>query len=107
MKQAFIVALVTFGMAASAFAQAPSAGPTPGPHDPNPPMATPDLRLPPPCAPRPNVAMNGASLQPAAAAGGAGTRSGIQAADASGQTICSDNTLTQSATLPGLLPQAQ
>jgi hypothetical protein len=107
MKQAVVLALATFGMAATAFAQAPSTGTTPGPHDPNPPMATPDLRLPPPCAPTPNVAMNGASARPVAAPAKGPTAGGITAADATGQTLCSANTLTQSAAAPGLVPQTQ
>lgn len=104
MKSALILAIATLGLSATAFAQ--DIGGSPGPHDPNPPMNTPDLRLPPPCAPTPNLATAGAAvksmpIQPTPAA------SATIVKTASGDTQCSSNTLPQSAALPPDSPLAQ
>lgn len=57
MKTAFALAFASFGVTTAAFALTPpNSGASPGPQDPNPPLEAPDLRLPPPCAPRPNIA---------------------------------------------------
>jgi hypothetical protein len=55
MKRAFfVVSLLTLGLSSGAFAQSPNDSGPSGPHDPNPPMNAPDLRLPPPCGSAPN-----------------------------------------------------
>jgi len=99
MKQALILAIATIGLTATAFAQAPDAGTSPGPHDPNPPMNTPDLRLPPPCAPQPNLAMAGKSATPLGDRMIAPPEGRVVAAN-SGNDQCSANGVTQSAGLP-------
>ncbi len=63
MKPAYVLAIAILTVAAPALAQAP------GPHDPNPPRESPDLRLPPPCAPTPNLAADGVAAKPEPAAG--------------------------------------
>ncbi|HEY3919907.1 MAG TPA: hypothetical protein VGL83_19100 [Stellaceae bacterium] len=99
MKQALVLAIATLGMTAMAFAQAPNTGTSPGPHDPNPPMETPDLRLPPPCAATPNLAAAGVAVRPDDARRAVPATGQITPAD--GTTQCSANGTTQSATLPG------
>lgn len=105
MKRALILALVSVGWATAAVAQSPNANPSSGPHDPNPPMNTPDLRLPPPCAPNPNLASAGGVMNPATATPATGT--GVTPVDSNGDLKCSANTRTQSAALPGLAPGVQ
>ena len=105
MKPAFVLAIASFAIAASAAAQAPTTSSTPGPHDPNPPMNAPDLRLPPPCAPTPNLAANGGAVRPVATqpkrvAAGAGP------IDSDSTIQCSANAAVQSAELPGLISPA-
>lgn len=107
MKTALVLTIAIFSLATTAFAQAPDANTSPGPHDPNPPMATPDLRLPSPCGPMPSLAVAGVATNlggihnPAAPAGQ------VVAIDSAGGTQCSANGITQSAELPGLAPAAQ
>ncbi len=98
MKRALVLALATMGLTATAFAQVPDAGTSPGPHDPNPPLNTPDLQLPPPCAPLRNLAMAGKSATPI----GARTIAEPQArrVAANGGDQCSANSVTQSAAAP-------
>jgi hypothetical protein len=103
MKQALVLAIASFGWAATAFAQAPNSGVTPGPHDPNPPMNAPDLRLPPPCAPAANLAAAGAVVSPVDARAPGPQVRPVDSTD----TQCSANTMTQSAELPGLAPGVQ
>lgn len=106
MKRALILALVSVGWMTAAAAQSPNTSPSPGPHDPNPPMNVPDLRLPPPCAPTPNLAATGGVTSPAATTAPAmGSR--ITPVDSSGDVKCSANTRAQSAALPGLAPGVQ
>ena len=107
MKRALVLTIASFGWTAAAFAQAPNTGATPGPHDPNPPMNTPDLRLPAPCAPASNLAANGAVLNPVEARAHSLPNAQVRPADTSGNTQCSANTMTQSAELPGLAPGVQ
>lgn len=105
MKQPLVIALASFGLATAAFAQAPNAGTSPGPHDPNPPMATPDLQLPPPCTTAADLA---AAAKHGATPGGAVSATGqVIPIDGAGDTQCSANAITQSAELPGLAPGAQ
>ena len=106
MKRALILALVGLGWATAVVAQSPNTSPSPGPHDPNPPMNTPDLRLPPPCAPNPNLAATGGVMSPAATATSA-KGSGVTPVDSTGEVKCSTNTQAQSAALPGLVPDTQ
>lgn len=105
MKRALILALVSFGWVTAAVAQSPNTQPSPGPHNPNPPMNAPDLRLPPPCAPTPNLAASGGVMAPAAATPITGSR--ITPVDTSNNLKCSANTPAQSAALPGLAPGVQ
>ena len=106
MKRALVLALASIGWVTAAVAQSPNTSPSPGPHDPNPAMNTPDLRLPPPCAPTPNLAATGGLMSPpAAAAPAAGSR--LTAADSNGEVKCSANTGAQSAALPDLVPGVQ
>jgi hypothetical protein len=107
MKRALILTIASFGYAAAAFAQAPNTGVTPGPHDPNPPMNAPDLRLPAPCAPAATLAATGGTLSPVEARARALPSAQVTPADSSGDTQCSANTMTQSAELPGLAPGIQ
>jgi hypothetical protein len=107
MKCALVLTIASFGWTAAAFAQAPNTGVTPGPHDPNPPMNAPDLRLPAPCAPVSNLAANGGVLSPIEARARALPRAQVTPADTTGDTQCSANTMTQSAELPGLAPGVQ
>jgi hypothetical protein len=100
MKQALILAMATFGLATAAFAQAPDAGTSPGPHDPNPPMATPDLRLPPPCAPSPNLVAAGMEAKGDPMHRVIAPAGRIVAVDSDDPTQCSMNNITQSAELP-------
>jgi len=107
MKRALILALASFGwMTAAAVAQSPNVSPSPGPHNPNPPMNVPDLRLPPPCAAAPNLAASGGVMSPAAAAPVPLPSGRVTPVD-SGNVQCSANTPTQSAALPGLAPGIQ
>lgn len=106
MKQALVLAIASLGWTAAAFAQSPNTSPSPGPHDPNPPMNTPDLRLPPPCASSPNLAANGGAVSPVAATATASTGH-VTPVDSSGNVQCLSNTLPQSAELPGLAPGIQ
>lgn len=105
MKRALILALVSFGWVTAAVAQSPNMEPSPGPHDPNPPMNAPDLRLPPPCAPAPNLAATGGAMSPAATTPVPGGR--VTPVDSSNNVKCSANTPAQSAQLPGLAPGVQ
>jgi hypothetical protein len=109
MKRALVLSIASFGWTAAAFAQAPNTGVTPGPHDPNPPMNAPDLRLPAPCAPASNVASASGSgvLSPVEARARALPSAQATPVDATGDTQCSANTMTQSAQLPGLAPGVQ
>ena len=98
MKQALVLAMATLGLTAAAFAQAPNADISPGPHNPNPPLEAPDLRLPAPCAPTSDLAA-GATAKPAArqpAMSATGRMTPVEA----GATQCSANGTTQSAALP-------
>jgi len=104
MKQALVLVVASFAMAASAAAQVPTTNPTPGPHDPNPPTNAPDLRLPPPCAPTPNLAANGGVVRPVATQPKPG--SGATPIDSDSTIQCSANTAAQSAELPGLISPA-
>jgi hypothetical protein len=106
MKQALVLAIASLSWAAAAFAQSPNTSPSPGPHDPNPPMNAPDLRLPSPCAPSLNLAANGGSVSPVVATATPSTGR-ITPVDSSGNVQCSSNTLPQSAELPGLAPGIQ
>lgn len=106
MKQALILAMATFGLTAAAFAQSPNADSSPGPHNPNPPMEAPDLRLPAPCAPTPDLAAAWAAAKPAAgqrAISATGRMTPVEA----GATQCSANGTTQSAALPEPAAPAQ
>lgn len=103
MKRALVLALASIGWVTAAAAQSPNTSPSPGPHDPNPPMNTPDLRLPPPCAPAPNLAATGGLMSPAGTAAPAIGRP-LTPIDSSGEVKCSANTRAQSAALPGLAP---
>jgi hypothetical protein len=105
MKRGLIIALASFGWVTAAVAQSPNTSPPPGPHDPNPPMNAPDLRLPPPCAPAPNLAAAGGVMAPATAMPLRGSR--VTSVDSSGNVQCSANTRAQSAALPGLAPGVQ
>ncbi len=107
MKRALVLTVASFAWAATAFAQAPNTGVTPGPHDPNPPMNTPDLRLPAPCAPASTLAATGGVLSPAEARAGSLPSAQVTPIDTAGDTQCSANTMTQSAELPGLAPGVQ
>jgi len=105
MKRALILALLGFGWVTAAAAQSPNTTSSPGPHDPNPPMNAPDLRLPPPCAPAANLAATGGVMSPAAATAAPAAGGRITPVDTSnGNTQCSSNTAPQSAELPGLAP---
>ena len=106
MKRALVLALASIGWVTAAAAQSPNMSPSPGPHDPNPPMNTPDLRLPPPCAPTPNLAATGGLMSPPATAAPA-TGSRLMPVDSNGDVKCSANTAAQSAALPGLAPGVQ
>jgi hypothetical protein len=101
MKRALVLAVASFGWAATALAQAPNTGVTPGPHDPNPPMNTPDLRLPAPCAPASTLAAAGGVLDPGEAVARSLPSAQATPIDTAGNTQCSANTMTQSAELPG------
>ena len=105
MKRALVLALGCAGWVTAAAAQSPNTSPSPGPHDPNPPMNVPDLRLPPPCAPTPNLAATGGVMTPATAAPAMANR--LTPVDSSGDVKCSANTRAQSAALPGLAPGVQ
>jgi hypothetical protein len=105
MKQALILAIATFGLATAAFAQAPDTGASPGPHDPNPPLAAPDLRLPPPCAPTANLASAGLPAKNDPAYRVIALAGRVVAVDSGSPTQCSANSITQSAELP-LSPSA-
>ena len=105
MKRALILALVSIGWVTAAVAESPNTSPSPGPHDPNPPMNAPDLRLPPPCAPNPNLAATGGVMSPAMATPTTGSR--VTPVDSSGDLKCAGNTRAQSAALPGLAPDVQ
>jgi hypothetical protein len=107
MKRALILTIASFGWVTAAIAQSPNTSPSPGPHDPNPPMNTPDLRLPPPCAPAPNLAANGGVMSPAAATAAPATGGGIMPVESSSNLQCSANTRSQTAELPGLAPGVQ
>lgn len=107
MKRALVLALTSFAWVTAALAQSPNTSPSPGPHDPNPPMNAPDLRLPPPCAPAPNLAATGGIMSPVAATATPTTGSRVTPLDSSGNTQCSANTPAQSAALPGLAPGVQ
>jgi hypothetical protein len=107
MKRALVLTIASFGWAATAFAQAPNTGVTPGPHDPNPPMNTPDLRLPAPCAPASTLAAAGDVLSPVDTHGRSLPSTQATPTDTAGDTQCSANTMTQSAELPGLAPGVQ
>lgn len=103
MKQALVMALATFGLTAAAFAQSPNTDISPGPHNPNPPMEAPDLRLPAPCAPTPDLAAAGAVAMPDAAQRTIPAAGRITPVEA-GTTQCSANGITQSAALPPAAP---
>jgi len=105
MKRALVFALMSVGFVTAAMAQSPNMSASPGPHDPNPPKNTPDLRLPPPCAPAPNLAATGSVMSPAARATSA-TPGRVTPVD-SGDVKCSTNTAAQSAAVPGLAPGIQ
>ena len=107
MKRALILALVSFGWVTAAMAQSPNMSSSPGPHDPNPPMNAPDLRLPPPCAPNPNLAATGGVMAPVAAAATPSTSARITPVDSGANVQCSANTPAQTAELPGLAPGIQ
>ena len=103
MKRALVLALMSISCAAPAMAQAQNMSPSPGPHDPNPPMNAPDLRLPPPCAPTPNLAATGGVMNaPATATSARGSL--VTPVDSSGDVKCAANTRAQTAALPGLAP---
>jgi hypothetical protein len=106
MKRALILALASFGWATAAMAQSPNTIVSPGPHDPNPPMNTPDLRLPPPCAPNPNFAATGGVMSPAATATPA-AGSLVTPVEAANNIQCSANARPQTTELPGLAPGIQ
>jgi hypothetical protein len=61
MKQALIIGLMAFGIATSAYAQGPNGPGSSGPHDPNPPASSPDLKLPAPCGAETHVAQENAA----------------------------------------------
>jgi hypothetical protein len=105
MKQALVLTIAIFSLTATAFAQAPDADTSPGPHNPNPPMAAPDLRLPSPCAPTPSLAVAGVVANPGGIHNPAPAGQ-VLPIDSSG-TQCSANGITQSAELPELAPAAQ
>src|ERR1700722_601738 len=105
MKSALVVAIALFAMGMPAFAQAPSTDTSPGPHDPNPPRESPDLRLPSPCAPTPNLAAAGIAAMPGVAS--PRPPEPVVRVDTNGDTQCSANGITQSAALPGLTSPAQ
>jgi hypothetical protein len=105
MKQALILAIASVGWATAAFAQAPNTGTSPGPHDPNPPLAAPDLRLPPPCAPTANFASAGLPAKNDPVDRAVAPAGRVVAVDSDSPTQCSTNGITQSAELP-LLPSA-
>jgi hypothetical protein len=107
MKTALVLTIAIFSLATTTFAQAPDADTSPGPHNPNPPMAAPDLRLPPPCAPIPNLAAAGVAKNPGAAATPVARSGQVLPIGSAGETQCSANGTTQSAQLPGLAPAAQ
>lgn len=104
MKPALVVALALFAMGMPAFAQAPNTDTSPGPHDPNPPRESPDLRLPSPCAPTANLAAAGIAVKPGLTQPQSSTS--LVRVDTNGDTQCSAN-VTQSAALPGLTSPAQ
>jgi hypothetical protein len=103
MKRALVLTIASFGWTTAAFAQAPNAGVTPGPHDPNPPMNAPDLRLPAPCAPAATLAASGV-LNPVEVRARSLPSAQGAPVETNGDTQCSTNTMTQSAQLPGLAP---
>ena len=110
MKHALVLALatmslsITLGLSPPAFAQSPNLSTSPGPHDPAPPMNSPDLRLPPPCAPTPNLAVAGAAVKPVAVQPTPGAPASV--VKTAGDTQCSANTLPQSSALPSGSPLA-
>ncbi len=106
MKRAFVLAIASFAIAASAAAQVPTTSPTPGPHDPNPPMNAPDLRLPPPCAPTPSLAANGGVVRPVATQPQPAIGAAARSVDGDSAIQCSASTAAQSAELPGLISPA-
>ena len=105
MKSALVVAIALLAMGVPAFAQAPDTDTAPGPHDPNPPRESPDLRLPSPCAPTPNLAAAGVAAKPGLAQ--PQTSTPLLRVENNGNTQCSASGATQSAELPGLMPPAQ
>lgn len=105
MKSALVVAIAILAMGMPAFAQAPNSAASPGPHDPNPPLESPDLRLPSPCAPKPNLAAADISATPDLARPQPSSR--LVRIDNSGDTQCSSIGVTQSAEMPGLPAPAQ
>ncbi|HWE72401.1 MAG TPA: hypothetical protein VG328_04520 [Stellaceae bacterium] len=107
MKRALVLTIASFGWTVAAFAQAPNTGVTPGPHNPNPPMNAPDLRLPAPCAPASTLAATGGVLSPVEARARALPSAQVTPIETAGGTQCSANTITQSAELPGLASGVQ
>lgn len=108
MTRALVLAIAAYSMTATAFAQAPDTDTSPGPHDPNPPMESPDLRLPSPCTPTPNLAAASTTAKPGMTTLPSAPPDGqILAATTNGDTQCSATGVTQSAELPGLAPTPQ
>jgi hypothetical protein len=106
MKQALVLAIATFSLTAAAYAQAPDTDISPGPHNPNPPMESPDLRLPAPCAPTANLAGASAPTKPGAIKAAKPPVNQITPVDSAGDTQCSAGGVPQSAALPGLATPA-
>ena len=107
MTRALVLALMSLGWMTAAMAQSPNTSPSPGPHNPDPPMNAPDLRLPPPCAPAPNLAATGGVMSPAASMATPLPGDRVTPVDSSSNLQCSANTRAQSAALPGLAPGIQ
>ncbi|HEY1506347.1 MAG TPA: hypothetical protein VGF92_18730 [Stellaceae bacterium] len=107
MKQALVLALVSFGWVTALAAQSPNTSPSPGPHDPNPAMNAPDLRLPPPCAPTANLAATDGVMNPTGVTAAPVPDNRVMRIESGGGLQCSANTRAQSAELPGLAPGIQ
>ncbi len=94
MKHALLVGIFTLGLTTGAIAQSPTDSGPSGPHDPNPPMNAPDLRLPPCGGGAPDgtqIATNTTSALPPS-----GTSQGDRVAD----TECASNSNAAPTTSP-------
>ncbi len=100
MRKALVLGAALIALSTAVFAQPPNDSSLPGPQNPNPPANAPDLRLPPPCSPAPNIAEAGGGVQPAAVHAPALDKQ-TSAAERLRDTECAANGTT---TLHALLP---